>query len=59
MGTGFANHEHDKEQQTDHDNSAIGINTPVAGWLDIQNQRGHDNAGNTQMAEVGITTQRG
>ena len=56
---GLANHDHDKEQQTDHDNSTININTTVAGWLDIQNQHEHDNAGNKQMAEVGITTQRG
>ena len=59
VGTGLANHDHDKEQQTDHDNSTININTTVAGWLDIQNQHEHDNAGNKQMAEVGITTQRG
>ena len=59
VGTGLANHDHDKEQQTDHGNSTININTTMAGWLDVQNQHEHDNAGNKQMAEGGITTQRG
>ena len=59
MGTGLTYYDYDKEQQTDHDNSTININTTVAGWLDVQNQHEHDNAGNKQMAEMGITTQRG
>jgi hypothetical protein len=57
MGTGRINYDHDKEQQTDLDNSAANINTPVDGWVDIHNQHEHDNAGNKQMAEMGITAQ--
>ena len=59
MGLGLTNYDYDKEQQTDHDNSPFNFNTPVDGWLDIQNQHEHDNAGNKQVAEVGTATQWG
>ena len=59
MGTGRANYDHDKEQQTDHGNPSVNVNTPVDGWLDIQNQHEHNNARNNQMAEMGTTAQWG